>query len=266
MPSEESGQTDQLSAAGRRGIALVLRTAACTLMVTPLLRWTVITHAVRGGRPWRRSCPRCATRLGPRGDLRALTPIARCGQCGRRLGPPPGTLEVAAGLSAAVLAWSGLRGLPLLAYAWWAAVGVVLAFVDLAVQRLPARLSYTAAGGLIAVLLGHAVITHDWQPWVRSIVGALITATLVAVCALLMPALVHWGDVRYALAVGAAAAWQGWLTLYAAAFLATLSAALVGVGLILSGRAKLTTHLAQGPFWFAGTILALLLLHAGSHT
>ena len=195
-----------------------------------------------------------------------MTPIARCGQCGQRLGPPAGALEAAAALTAAALVWSGLRGLPLVGYAWWAAVGVVLAFVDLAVQRLPARLSYTAAGGFIAVLLGHAVTTHGWQPWVRSIAGALITASVVAVCALVMPAMVHWGDVRYALAVGAAAAWPGWLSLYTAAFLATLSAALVGVGLIVSGRAKLTTHLAQGPFWFAGTILTLVLLHVGSRS
>jgi len=175
-------------------------------------------------------------------------------------------VEVGVALSAAGLVFSGMRGLPLIAYGWWAAVGIVLAFVDLAVQRLPARLSYAAAGGLIAVLLANALRTHDWQPWVRSILGALITAAVVAVCALVMPALVHWGDVRYALAVGAAAAWPGWLTLYTAAFLATLSAALVGVGLIVSGRAKLTTHLAQGPFWFAGTTLALLLLHVGSHS
>jgi leader peptidase (prepilin peptidase)/N-methyltransferase len=168
---------------------------------------------------------------------------------------------VAAALSAVVLVWSGLRGLPLIAYGWWAAVGVVLAFVDLAVQRLPTRLSYAAAGGLVVVLLAEALRTDDWQPWVRSVLGALITAAALAVCAVLMPALVHWGDVRYSLAVGAAAAWAGWLTLYAAAFLAMLSAALVGVGLVVSGRAKLTTHLAQGPFWYAGTLAALLLLH-----
>jgi leader peptidase (prepilin peptidase)/N-methyltransferase len=150
-------------------------------------------------------------------------------------------------LSATALACSGLRGLPLLAYAWWAAVGIVLAFVDLAVQRLPARLSYSAVGGLLAGLLAAAVRSDAWQPWVRSCIGALVTAAVVAVCALAVPAMVHWGDVRFALAIGAAAAWAGWLTLYAAAFLATLSAAAVGLGLVLLRRANLTSQLAQGP-------------------
>src|SRR5256885_1069988 len=85
--------------------------------------------------------------------------------------------------------------------------GIVLAFVDLAVQRLPGRLIYAAAGGLLAVLLANAMLTGEWQPWVRSVVGAFVTAAVVAVCAVAVPALVHWGDVRYALAVGAAAAW-----------------------------------------------------------
>src|SRR5438477_160734 len=83
----------------------------------------------------------------------------------------------------------------------------------------------------------------------RWVLGALVTAALVAGCAIATPTLVHWGDVRYALAIGAAAAWPGWVTLYATAFLATLGAALVGLGLTVSGRAKLTTQLAQGPFW-----------------
>jgi leader peptidase (prepilin peptidase)/N-methyltransferase len=236
---------DQVVRTGPTRIALVARMAVCVLTVTPLLRWAVIAHAVRSGRPWRRSCPRCATRLGPRGDVHALSPAAQCGRCGQRLGPPPAALEVATALSAAVLVWSGLRGLQLIAYAWWAAIGVVLTFVDLAVQRLPARLSYASASGLVAVLLANALSTGGWQPWVRSVLGALITATVVAVCALALPALVHWGDVRYALAIGAAAAWPGWLTLYTAAFLGTLSAALVGVGLIASRRATLTTR--SGP-------------------
>jgi len=246
------------------GFLLGVRACVCVLTVTPLLRWAVIYNAVRAGRPCRRSCPRCKILIGPHGDLHALSPVARCGRCRQRLGPPATTVELVAAASTALLVWTGLRGLPLVAYAWWACVGVVLVFVDLAVQRLPARLSYAAAGGLIAVLLAHALNTGGWQPWVRSILGALMTATVVALCALALPALVHWGDVRYALAIGAAAAWSGWLTLYAAAFLATLSAALAGVGLIVSGRAKLTTHLAQGPFWFGGTMLALLLLHAAS--
>src|SRR5437762_9480152 len=116
MQVQEPSKTDYGPATPVRRIVLGLRFASCALTVTPLLRWAVVTHAVRVGRPWRRSCPRCVTLLGPRGDMRALSPAARCGRCGQRLGPPPGALELAAVLSAAALLWSGLRGLPLIAY------------------------------------------------------------------------------------------------------------------------------------------------------
>jgi leader peptidase (prepilin peptidase) / N-methyltransferase len=255
-----SGQVGLGRPSARHRYAGSLRAAACTATVVPLLRWMVILHSVHSGQPWRHSCPRCGTRVGPGGDLRAVSPLARCGTCRQRLGAPPWTVELAAAVSAAALVWSGLRGLPLAGYLWWAALGLVLAFVDAAVQRLPARLSYTATGGLLVLLAAEAWRTHDWHPWLRSALGALVAAFAVAVCALVAPRLVHWGDVRYALAVGAAAAWAGWPTLYTAAFLATLSAALTGIGLILGRKASLATQLAQGPHWYGGALLALVLL------
>jgi leader peptidase (prepilin peptidase)/N-methyltransferase len=246
----------------RRGrTSRFLRAVLCVLTVTPLLRWAVVAHAVRAGRPWRRCCPRCATSLGPAGDLRALAPVARCGVCRQRLGPSPWTLELVAAASMVALIWSGMTGLRLAAYGWWAAFGIVQLFVDVAVQRLPARLSYAAAGGLLGLLLMDGLVGHAWQPWLRAVLGGAVAGAVLAVCALALPALVHWGDVRYALAAGAAAAWVGWLALYAAGFLATLAAALVGLCLIAARRAKLGTHLPQGPFLYCGTLVAVVLLY-----
>lgn len=247
------------------GVIRALRTAVCVATAAPLLRWLVITHSVHSGQPWLHACPRCATPPGPRGSPRAISPLARCGTCGHRLGPPPWTVELAALTSLVTLVWSGLRGLSLAAYLWWAAAGLVLAFVDLDVQRLPARLSYAAAAGFAGLLLIEAWLTDDWHPWLRLVLGGLVTAGVVALCALMFPRLTHWGDVRYALATGAAAAWAGWPTLYTAAFVATLSAALTGAGLILWRKATLATQLAQGPHWYAGTLLALALLRC-SHS
>lgn len=170
-------------------------------------------------------------------------------------------VELVTVVSAAALVAAGLSGLRLAAYGWWAVVGVALLFVDLAVLRLPSRLCYAAAAGLLALLLLDAAVGHAWAPWIRAVLGALVAAALLAVSAMVLPALIHWGDVRYALAVGAAAAWVGWFALYAAAFLATLTAALVGVGLIAARRASLTTHLPMGPFLYAGTLLAVVILY-----
>jgi leader peptidase (prepilin peptidase)/N-methyltransferase len=162
--------------------------------------------------------------------------------------------------SAALLAVSGLTGLRLVAYGWWAAISIVLLFVDLAVQRLPARLSYSAVTGFLALLSIDALVQDAWRPWIRSVLGALIAASVLAACAMALPRLVHWGDVRYALAVGAAAAFVSWLGIYAAAFVSTLIAAVVGGFLIMTRRATMATQLPQGPFMFAGTLLTVALL------
>jgi leader peptidase (prepilin peptidase) / N-methyltransferase len=246
----------------RSAMGRAARGALCVLAITPLLRWAVIAHTVHPGQPWRRACPQCATRFGPSRNIRALSPCARCSLCQLRLGPPPWTLELVTAGSAIALAISGMTGLQLVAYGWWAVLGVVLSFVDLAVQRLPARLSYAAVAGFLTLLGIDAVVEDSWQGWVRSASGALIAAFVLAVCALAMPRLVHWGDVRYALAIGAAAAFISWLGIYAAAFVWTLIAAVVGGGLVMIRRATLTTHLPQGPFLFGGTVVTIVLLSA----
>lgn len=252
------------TAAGRqsvqRTLGLALRGTLCLLTVTPLLRWAVIMHSVRSGRPWRRCCPRCAAALRPTRNPVALSPLARCGNCGQRLGPPPWTLEAVAIGSATLLLASGLAGVRLAAYGWWAAFSIAQLFIDLAVQRLPVRLSYAAVTGFLAFLSLDALIHDEWHAWIRSILGGLMAASVLAACAVAFPRLVHWGDVRYALAIGAAAAFVGWLGLYAAAFASTLITAVTGGFLIMTRQATLATQLPQGPFMFAGTLLIVVAL------
>jgi len=242
-----------------RSSAVLLRAVLCCLAVTPLLRWAVVVHAVPARRSWRRCCPRCSRAFGPLADIGALLPTARCSVCTQRLGPPPWTLELATVASVVALYWSGLRGLPLIAYLWWAAFGIVLSFVDLAVQRLPTRLCYPAAAGFLAVMLLHAWSTSDWRPWIRSILGALLLYGVLAACALARPSLIGWGDVRYSLAIGAAATWPGWLFLYIAALLATAGASVTGASLIAAQKVRMTSRLPNGPFLCLGALSAIVL-------
>jgi leader peptidase (prepilin peptidase) / N-methyltransferase len=244
----------------RSTLGRAARVALCVAAVVPLMRWAVIMHAVSPERPWRRVCPRCQTPIGPNPNLGALSPRARCAACQHRLGPPPWTVEVAATCSAAALALSGVTGFRLAAYAWWAALGIVLAFVDLAVQRLPARLSYAALAGYMFLLGIDAQLHQSWTGWLRAALGGATAGSVLAACAMAVPRLVRWGDVRFVLAIGAASAFVGWLGLYAVAFLSTLLASIVGVGLIVARRATLATHLPQGPFLYVGTLVAVVVL------
>jgi leader peptidase (prepilin peptidase)/N-methyltransferase len=238
--------------------ARLWRCVLLAVTVTPLLRWAVVVHAVPAGQPWRRECLHCETSLGL-GNWWPLTPAGRCGRCRQRLGAPPWTVEGAAVAAALLLANAQLPGWAVPAYSWWAAIGVVLAFVDIAVHRLPNRLTWAASGGFL-MLAGLAAWHGYAGAWVRAAGAAVVLGCVLAVCVLAWPRSVGLGDVKYALAVGAAAGWVSWFAVYAAVFAATFLGALVSIGLLATRRASRRSYVAMGPFLFAGALLAVFLL------
>ena len=146
------------------------------------------------------------------------------------------------------------------AYAWWAAFGVALGFIDIASHRLPDRLTWPAAGGFL-LLAGLAALHGYSGAWLRAALSAVILTVALGVCALIWPSRLGRGDVKYGAAIGAAAGWTSWFAVYAAIFTATLLGALVGIALVIARRASRRTQLPFGPFLFAGTILVVALLH-----
>jgi prepilin signal peptidase PulO-like enzyme (type II secretory pathway) len=64
-----------------------------------------------------------------------------------------------------------------------------------------------------------------------------------------------WGDVKLALALGLI---LGWPRALIAVFLAFISGALIGIGLVVTGRRTLRQTMPFGPFLVAGTVAALM--------
>jgi len=232
------------------------RLSALVVAVAPGMRWVIIRHAVPAGQPWQRACPRCQTEIGPL-NWGPLWPTARCARCRYRLGPPPWSVEIVLAVVTVAVAWANVPTWVLPAYVWWAGFGVVLSFVDLAVRRLPNRLTWPAAVGFLT-LAGPAAWHGYAGAWLRAACGALLLLVLLGVCALVRPGWVGRGDMKYGAAIGAAAGWASWFALYASLFVATLLGAVVGVVLIVAGKASRRSHLPLGPFLFAGTLTVVL--------
>jgi leader peptidase (prepilin peptidase)/N-methyltransferase len=72
------------------------------------------------------------------------------------------------------------------------------------------------------------------------------------------PAGMGLGDVKLALALGAALGWYGWGVLFAGTFLGFLLGAAYGVSLILAGRADRRTAMAFGPFMVLGALAGVV--------
>lgn len=225
--------------------------AAAGLVAGALLRGTVFRLSVASGRPERTACPGCTA------PVRRWAAV-RCGRCGRSLGTPL-VLELA---TAGVLALLAVRlaGQPVLvAFGFVGALGVALAAIDIAVQRLPDRLTLPAYPILIVLLAVAAVAGHDLAALVRAVLGGAALAAGYLLLALLRPGQLGGGDVKLAGLAGLALGWLGWPALIAGAVLGFALSAVVSLALLALRRVTLRSAICFGPFLLGGALLAVLL-------
>lgn len=165
------------------------------------------------------------------------------------------TVEVVAAAVLAAVATLIHDPLPLLAFGWIATLGIVLAFVDVAVHRLPDRLTYAAFLGALPLLaiadLGRAE---------RALLGALALAAVYLLLVVSTPGGMGLGDAKLALCLGLGLGWFGWVAvIYGAVIGFVLSGLFAGTLLVLR-KVNRKDSLAHGPFMLLGALLALMLL------
>jgi leader peptidase (prepilin peptidase)/N-methyltransferase len=139
-----------------------------------------------------------------------------------------------------------------------APVALALAAVDASVNRLPDVLTLPLAGGTAALLGLAALLPHPGGSWPRALLGAVVLAGGYAVLFLINRRGMGFGDVKLALALGAALGWYGWGVLFAGTFLGFLLGAVYGVSLMLAGRAGRRTAMAFGPFMVLGALAGVV--------
>ncbi|MGC5010234.1 prepilin peptidase [Streptosporangium sp. DT93] len=186
--------------------------------------------------------------------------------------PAAGAVEAATATVLAALAlralWPGLpagtgvttagRAGELLAFGWLAVVAVVLVFVDVAVHRLPDRLTLAAYLGTAAPLAASALADGRLADLLGAGLGGLALAGFYLVLFLINPAGMGLGDVKFAGSLGTALGWLGWDTLVTGAFLGLAAGGLYGAALLLLRRAGRESEIPFGPFMAAGTLAAVL--------
>lgn len=229
----------------RPAVPRVLYAAA----ITPLLRWLVAHHSTEPGEPWRTRCG-CGAPLWPN----ACGPTGRCKVCSAPVGPRPYRLEAATIAAAAMLLASGWTGWQLAAYAWWATGMILLAFVDLAVMRLPHRLTATTTIGFLALLAAQG----NGSAWWRAVAAGAVLAGFFAALAVLSRGQLGWGDVALAVPVAAALGWHSWTAVYAGCLLGLGAAAITALVMRKTGKLQPGGHLPLGPFLIAGAAAALV--------
>ena len=164
---------------------------------------------------------------------------------------------VALALAGALLA-GGVRPATV-ALAWAGIAGVVLGAVDLAVHRLPDRVTLPAYAVVTTALLVDAVALGTWPALLRALLAGTAAFGLAAAAAVLSPRGLGFGDVKLLGLLGLVLGWVGWSALLAGVLLGLVTGAAASLTLIAAGRAGWRTALPFGPPLLVGAVLALAL-------
>ncbi len=145
------------------------------------------------------------------------------------------------------------------ALAWAGVAGVVLGAVDLAVHRLPDRVTIPAYAAVATALLVDAVALGTWPALLRALLAGAAAFGGAAVAAVLSARGLGFGDVKLLGLLGLVLGWVGWGALLAGVFLGLVTGAAASLTLIAAGRAGWRTALPFGPPLLVGAVLALAL-------
>jgi leader peptidase (prepilin peptidase)/N-methyltransferase len=168
------------------------------------------------------------------------------------------------GVTAVLLGALAVRvpdGLVLAAACWLFACAVPLAFIDIAVSRLPDPLTAAAYAGTTVLLLLAAIAGDpqiSWPALLRAVLGGLALAGFYLLLLIISPSGMSLGDVKLAASLGTLLAGFGWRVLIAGGAAGFLLGGLAGVALLVSRRASRKQLIPFGPFMIAGTLLAVL--------
>jgi leader peptidase (prepilin peptidase) / N-methyltransferase len=229
----------------------------------PIHRWP------QGGsvtEPRRSSCPSCGDPIRPVDNIPIISWLllkGRCRNCRAPICIRYLVVEAATGVLFGATAWVwGLVPVlaPLLAFAW---SSVVATAIDLEHRIIPNRLTLRLPLVLLPLLALTAALDGTWADLRRSLVAGVAIPLVMFLLSELFRLLrgqsgMGMGDVKYAISIGLVVGYLGGLHLVVWAYGSIISAVVIAVGLMLTGRAKLASRIPFGPYLAIGAMLAIL--------
>ena len=171
---------------------------------------------------------------------------------------PVGIPAAITAILCAAVAWRFGLAWDLPAYAYFAMLSVPLTIIDVRTYRLPNNLTLSAYPIVLLGLMIPAAIFGDWSAFGRALLAGAALLGLFLILHVINPSGMGLGDVKLAAPMGVLLGWIGWSTAIAGAFIAFLTAALVGLMLMAFGKAGRKSALPFGPFMLAGAWVAIL--------
>ena len=206
------------------------------------------------------ACPRCQHPVRTFDNIPVVSWLVLRGRCRDCSAPISGRyplVELATGLLFGISGWVFGPTAYAAAVLVLMATGVALFMIDLDHQRLPFAITMTAAIGAALALVADAVI-HGPNPIGPAVLSAALwVAVYGGVWFVTAGRGMGLGDVALAPVLGLVLGWLGWGPSVVGLMGGFVIGALVGVALMLSGRAASRSRIPHGPFLLSGAALGL---------
>ncbi len=209
----------------------------------------------------RSRCPRCNAPLRPRDNIPVVSWLllrGRCRSCRATISVRYPLIEVAT-VALFVAAALRLGADPVLpAFLVVFAALLAISAVDLERFIVPNRILYPALFIAAPLLVVAAVVDGEWSSLRDAALGGLLAWGLLFAVHMASPKGMGFGDVRLAGLIGMLLGWLSLGHVLLGLFLGFLTAAVVGVGLVVLRLRTRKDKVPFGPFLAGGALLAVL--------
>lgn len=216
----------------------------------------------------RSKCPGCDSFIRSRDNIPVISWLilrGKCRDCKTSIAVRYPLVEAATGVLFAGLAWR-FGFAPILPLVLWAAAaGVALFLIDLDTMRLPDKVAKNVWGVALVGSVVAALTATDgqWQHLLMRVgFSALLWWAMFAVPYYATAGRgMGFGDVKLAPALGAILGWIGWGASLVGLMSGFLLGSVIGVALIVFGKAGRKTRVPYGPFMLVGALIGLVAGH-----
>lgn len=233
----------------------------------------VVIYRVPAGIPLTRpsQCPHCDAPVKPWQNVPVVSWLVLGGKCANCKAPISGRyplVELATGVafvgvvSLAVDEWATLPTVALvlvtIASLYLAAISIALTMIDLDTRRLPNAIVLPSYVVLAALFTASCLFGAPWEALLRAAIGGAALFAFYWLLRAIRPGGMGGGDVKLAGVLGAALGFVGWGALVVGAFAAFVVGGIVGIALMIGGRATRKTAIPFGPFMVIGAWLGIV--------
>jgi leader peptidase (prepilin peptidase)/N-methyltransferase len=206
------------------------------------------------------ACGSCGLELGPLDLVPVLSWLVlrgKCRKCRQPIGIEPILVEIATATLFVLMAIHFERSVLVAAFCVFAAGLMGLTVIDLKTQRLPREVSYTVMALGAPLLVIAALIGDEPRRIYMAVIGAGISLAVMGALYKASRGGLGDGDVRLSPLLGMYLGWLNPGLALVGLFYGFILGAVVGVVMMIIGKAGRQTQLPFGPFLAAGSIVAI---------